>query len=523
MPTIKVSYDDLMKLSGIKMDIDELSDALFMLKTELESVEGDILELSVDDSERPDLWSAEGIARALRYYTGKEAGVWKVEVRTSDYTLRNEEPSSRPYIIAAVVKGVNLGEKGYEQLIQLQEKIMTSYGRKRKRLAVGTSRADKISFPLVYREVDPDSVSFRPLNEDREYTLEEVLRYTEKGREYAHLLEGYKKYPVILDSEGRVVTFPPIINSDDLGRITPETRDIFVDVTGSHLPSMITALNVIVSALVERGGEVYSVEVNGVKYPDLSPREIEVPVERMLKIGGISKEEFYRGIERSGFEIRGNRVVYPAYRGDIRHWRDILEDVLSSINYNTLTPEIPSIFTEGRLNYETAVTDAIRDILVGAGGEEVQTFTLTDPKLFKIVGLGYSIEVENPVSRSHSILRSSLIPGLLYLLSKNTDTHYPQKPFEVGEIYTPERKLAVSMFVAGPEVTYTSARQVFDYLSSKMEWNVVLSETEHPAFIEGRTAKIEGDVRGFIGEVHPRILKELKIYVPVSGFEIILP
>ncbi len=526
MPTIRMRRDDLFRIVGRELSREELEDVLFMLKSELEEW-GEEIEVSVDDSERPDLWSAEGLGRAIRLHLGIQRGAPTYEVHPSSYEVINEKPSARPLIVAAVVKGVKLGEEGLEQLIQLQEKVMLTYGRNRKRIAIGTSRADLIAFPIRYTEVDPESHSFIPLHEGEEMTLEEVLRKTEKGRAYAHLLEGYRKYPVLLDAKDRVVTFPPVINSNDLGRIDENTRDIFIDVTGNHLPSMVTALNVMVTALAERGGEIYEVRVNGEKYPDLSPREIVVDEKYLRKLGGY-EGDIVDPLERAGYTVlseRPLRLLYPAYRGDIRHPRDVLEDLLSAANYNSLEPLTPEVYTRGALNEETLLSDAVRDLLVGASAEEVQTFTLTDPELFRVLGMDVKVTLSNPVSRTYSALRSSLLPHLLRVLSKNVMLHYPQRIFEIGEVYTPERELRVAYVEAGKEASYTTARQVLEFLGRKMGWNFIFKEGEHPLFIEGRTAKVylgEEEI-GVVGEVKPEHLERFNLIMPVAGFEVRLP
>ncbi len=523
MPTIRVNRGDLFNLVGRKLERSQLEDILFMLKSELEEW-GEELEISVDDSERPDLWSAEGLARAIRLYLGIQRGAPTYEVRSSSYEVINEKPRARPYIIASVVKDVNLGEKGLEQLIQLQEKIMLSYGRNRKRIAIGTSRADLIRFPITYTEVDPDAYSFVPLYEEEEMTLREVLERTDKGRDYAFLLEGYDKFPVLLDAEERVVTFPPILNSNDLGRITPETRDIFIDVTGNHLPSMITALNVVVTALAERGGKIYEVKIDGVSYPDLHPREINVDPDYVRRLGGY-EGDLKDPLERAGYTVLSEnplRLLYPAYRGDIRHPRDVLEDLLSSVNYNNLQPLIPEVYTRGRLRDETLLEDAVRDLLVGVSAEEVQTFTLTDPKLFQDFGLNVTVTISNPVSRTFSAFRSSLLPHLLRVLSKNTTLPYPQRVFEIGEVIDGSWEKRIGYLEAGRDVSYTTARQVLEFLARKLEKEVDFREANHPLFVEGRVAEVlvEGKPVGYVGEVSPTVLEYFDIPMPVAGFEV---
>jgi len=194
-----------------------------------------IITVDYSDTNRPDMWSVEGLAREMRGYLGTETGLPRYEVKPSGAEIHVDPTIAeiRPFVAAAIVRDVDLGVTGYEQLIQLQDKIMLTYGRKRKRVAIGTHNADLIYFPARYTTAKPDEISFVPLWESREMTLREILEHHEKGREYAHLLKGLERYPVLLDAEERVISFPPIINSNDIGNIGPETRNIFIDVTGT--------------------------------------------------------------------------------------------------------------------------------------------------------------------------------------------------------------------------------------------------------------------------------------------------
>ncbi len=516
MPTIKVKQEDLWKIVGEELSREELEDILFMLKSELEGWV-DELEVSVDDSERPDLWSAEGMGRAVRQYI-REEGVWSSKVNDSSYELVNEGPRYRPYILAAVVKGVRLGEEGLEQLIQLQEKIMLSYGRKRKVVAIGTSDLDKMRFPLRYTVVE--EVRFIPLGDSREMSLEEVLEKTEKGREYAHLVRR-GEYPVILDADDNVVTFPPIINSDTIGRVTEDTRNIFIDVTGTDMRRVEVALNVMVSALVERGGEVYAVYVNGERYPRLEPRFFPVPWEKVYALGGVKGGESH--LKKMGYDVTQEGVLYPSYRGDIFHWQDVLEDMLSGMDYNTLEPLVFDRYTRGRLNEVSRLTRAVRELMVGAGFTEVQTFTLSDPEVHRDFGFEYFVRVINAVSGLYSVLRPSVIPHLVRALSLNTDKPYPQRVFEVGEVYREGKTyIALSAAIAGHGRTYTDMRRVLDFVAKKMEWKIRYTPLSSPGLLEGRTARVEGDVEGVVGEVDIPVLHKYRFFVPVVVMEVLL-
>lgn len=548
MPTITFEKEDLERLVGKTLRLDDLEEMLAAAKATVEDVvyeEGrTILEVEVGDSNRPDLWSVEGIARLVRALLGIRPGLPEYRVRKPRQRVIVEKTvlDVRPHIACAIVRGVKLGRAGYESLIQLQEKLMHTYGRRRRKVAIGTSNADMITFPVHYRGVDPHSVRFVPLYESVEMDLAEILEKTEKGQEYRFILEGRDVYPVLLDDRGRVISFPPIINSNDIGRIDARTENIFVDVTGTDPRSVRIALNVIVTALAERGGEIEAVTVEGPRgkevTPDLRPREITVDAAYVSRLSGVTlrPKEIARLLDRVGLGVRrvkGTRldILYPAFRGDIMGPRDVLEDILIALGYNALEPETPNFFTVGGLQRITILEDAVREILVGFGAQEILSFVLTSPEtLRKAKTPGTYAEIENPVSSQYSVLRNAILPVLLDFLSQNTRVSYPQRVFEVGDVVVADEdsptglrtESHVAYASAHAEATFTEARQVLEALLRALGVEFSVSPYDHPTFIEGRCAalSVRGEAVAVVGEVHPAVLEAFGMEMPVAAFEL---
>ncbi len=548
MPTITFEKEDLERLVGRSLRLDDLEEMLAAAKATVEDVvyeEGrTVLEVEVGDSNRPDLWSVEGIARLIRALLGIRPGLPQYKVRKPRNRVIVEKTvlDVRPYIACAIVRGVKLGRAGYESLIQLQEKLMHTYGRRRRKVAIGTSNADMIRFPVHYRGVDPHSVRFVPLYESVEMDLVEILEKTEKGQEYGFILQDHDVYPVLLDDRGSVISFPPIINSNDIGRIDARTENIFVDVTGTDPRSVKIALNVIVTALTERGGEIEAVVVEGPRgreiTPDLTPGQISVDAGYISRLGGVSlkPKEIARLLERVGLgvkRVRGSRldVLYPAFRGDIMGPRDILEDVLIALGYNALEPETPNFFTVGDLQRITLLEDAIRELLIGFGAQEILSFVLTSPETLRRAKTpGAFAEIENPVSSQYSVLRNALLPVILDFLSENTRVSYPQRVFEIGEVVVPDEDSPtglrtdshVAYASAHAEATFTEARQVLEALLRGLGIDFTVSPFDHPTFIEGRCAalSVRGERVAVVGEVHPAVLEAFGLEMPVAAFEL---
>ena len=559
MPKFDVSKSDLERLIGKEFTVEEWEDLFLYAKCELDDVweeNGEIyFKADSKDTNRPDLWSAEGIARQIKWALGMKRGLPKYDVEKSDVTVYVDEKLKeiRPYGVYAIVAGLKLDDEALKQMINLQEKVALTFGRRRREVAIGIFDFDRVKPPLYYRAAEKTK-KFVPLGFGEELTLEEILEKHEKGKEYGHLIKDKPYYPLLVDSEGKVLSMPPVINSEITGRVTTETRNVFVDVTGWDLNKIMLALNVVVTALAERGGRIKSVRVVypdfEVKTPDLEPKGFEVELDYIRKLAGLhlKNEEIKELLEKMMYEAELEdgraKLLYPAFRDDIMHARDILEDVLIAYGYNEIEPEEPRLAVQGRGDEFIDFENAVRDLMIGYGLQEVMTFNLTNKeaqyeRMELKYGKDYSnnppaelVEIENPISPKWSALRSWLLPSLLDFLSQNTHEEYPQRLFEVGKATlidesretktVSESKLAIVL--AQPRVTFTDAKEILDSVIHHLGFDYELEEMEHPSFISGRTGKIlvNGEAIGIIGEVHPAVLEKWGIEMPVAGFEIFL-
>ncbi|HIP89833.1 MAG TPA: phenylalanine--tRNA ligase subunit beta, partial [Thermococcus paralvinellae] len=144
MPKFDVAKADLERLVGKSFTVEQWEDLFLYAKCELDDVweeNGKIyFKADAKDTNRPDLWSAEGIARQVKWALGMKKGLPKYEVKKSDVVVYVDEKLKdiRPYGVYAVVEDVNLDDEALKQLIQLQEKIALTFGRKRREVAIGT-------------------------------------------------------------------------------------------------------------------------------------------------------------------------------------------------------------------------------------------------------------------------------------------------------------------------------------------------------------------------------------------------
>jgi phenylalanyl-tRNA synthetase beta chain len=445
--------------------------------------------------------------------------------------------------VCAVVKNLNITPEVLSQMIQLQEKISITFGRNRKEVAIGVYDLHRIKGPIKFTTVKPDGIKFVPLEFDRKMTPAQILKKHPKGMEYGSLLEGFREYPIFIDSAGEVLSIPPIINSNHTGKVTSATRDIFIECSGFDFKFLIPALNTIVAALADRGGEIQSVRVEysgrSMHTPDMKPKKTRVNADYVNEVSGLklSRGKIRELLEEARYDTKARgksiELLYPAYRQDIMHQRDVVEDVIISYGFNRIKPVFPKMVTTGGVSEIERFSDTVADVMAGIGFQETLSYILTNKaNLFGRMNLpeGQVVEIENIVSSNWSVFRNWMLPTNLEFLSKNKHRTYPQRIFEVGDIVTLERaaetntkdQRRIAASASGLRMGYEYMASVLDALFSSLGYEYELVSAKHPTFIPGRAAEIRINRKsvGILGEIHPKVLNNWEIENPVVSFEI---
>ncbi len=554
MVTIAVEQQDLEELLGTKLptDIDGLNEILRQIKCEATrtlSEESGAEELSLEnkDTNRPDLWSPEGIARALQGFLGIKTGpeLYTV-VGPSGVTIKVDARLERirPFIGCSVIKNARLSDAAIRSLMHLQDKLDESYGRGRKRSSIGLYEFDLITPPLRYAVAGPEEISFVPLGTSERMNLKEILVKHPKGVQYGHIVELNPLWPILLDSKNNVLSFPPIINSNDLGRITPQTHNVLVEVTGTSLDVVLNALMMVTISLADRGGKIYSSTVH---YPYGRARKAVTPVLKTshIRIGlnyvrsllgiDLTVPQAVKSLRRARFGASKASqdtldVVVPCFRLDIMHPVDIIEDIGIAYGLNRIKPRWPQHPTVGGMTSQQEFNDLLREIMLGLGFQEVLTFTLSSPeKLFTRMNLSPQgiVDLDNPRVQTLTCLRNWLTPSLMEILSANVHVAYPQKIFETGDcIERDGSKVDEITKLAGitchANASFTEARACIDALFSNLGVSVQVTNAEHGSFVEGRAAaiRVAGTQVGIMGEIHPQVLENWGIQNPAAAFEL---
>ncbi len=551
MPTISIDPQDFRELLGFDLADDSLARQLDLVKGEFKGTDEDgQWRVELNDTNRPDLWSAEGIARQMRsargrlrdypFFTGESTGELRVDGSVREI---------RPFVAAFIARGVNVSERSLAQLIQTQEKLAENFGAKRRDVAIGVYSAEKISMPVTYTAVDRNKGKFVPLGFEEAMSPAEILEQHPKGIEYRGILAGFDRVPMLVDAEGLTLSMPPVINSRDLGEVQAGDADLFVEATGTDLNKVILAMNIMACDLADRGGRIERVRTlypyttslgEAVDVPHRLDCGMRIPRSEFGRLLGVdvTAVELERMLESYGCEVRIEEDVIhvqPApTRFDYLHPVDVVEDFAITRGYETFEPRMPQSFTTGRADRLSQLEDKARDVMVGLGYEEIISNMLlareqlrgrmNQPDDLSLV------EVSNVMNENYSALRDSLLPCLLRVESRSATAAYPHRLFEAGEVALFDREAAhgshtrlfLASLLAHREANLSEAHADLEYLLHLLDVDWHLKEAENPSFLPGRVARIcvgERDV-GWLGELHPEVLTSWEIGVPTAGFEL---
>ena len=538
MPVVRLYYEDMERLIGASRET---------IMSRLAMMGADIGKRAVEDHvdveffpDRPDLYSAEGVARAMQGFLGIKTGLVEYAIEKGPVILQVEESvkSVRPLIGCAVVRDLTFTSEAIESLMGLQEDLHWGLGRNRRKVAIGVHDISRVTPPFRYFGADP-SRKFVPLDFTEEMTMQEMLHKHPKGKDYGHILDGCERYPLIVDSLDQVLSFPPIINGD-LTSVTEKTRDLFIDVTGTD-PMVYKALNIVVTSLAERGGRVESVLVKKREgdflSPNLEPALWEVHADEANRLIGfnLTGTELAECLQRMRFgaqALGGDlvRVSAPAYRADIMHSWDIFEDAAKAFGYERLKAELPRTVTVGRAHPAEVRKAEIREVMSGLGYLETMPFTLTNEKVHfewmrrsADAAVARATHVLHPISELHTILRTSLLSSLLEILAINQHHPLPQRIFAVGDVVVDKKTrmhLATASIHSG--ASFSEIRSVIDAVLRELDILAEIVPSQDGALLPGRGADLvlEGRRIGCFGELHPLVLRAFGLEQPIVALEL---
>jgi len=539
MANIKFSKKVFEKEIG-KLD-EKMKEKISLFGTPLESITDEEIELEIFPN-RPDLLSYQGFKRSFLAFLGKKIGIkqYKPNPPEKDYyvDINSSVENVRAYTACAIVKKLKLDENKIKELIEIQEKIHTTLGRKRKKIAIGIYPLEKIKLPITYKATEPDKIKFIPLEFHKEMSGLEILQKHPTGKEYAPLLAGKAKFPIFIDANQNILSMPPIINSELTGRITKKTKEVFIECSGSDFELLKKTLNIIVTTLSEMGGTIYQMELKYSKKqitPEFKNEKMKISLDKIKKILGIKIDEktMKNCLEKMGHNYSKGEVEFASWRTDIFNEIDLIEDVAIAYGYENFSSTIPKTSSIGFENPKEIIKRKISEIFIGLNFLEISNYHLTRKK-DQFLKMGFSEKQEKKFveikgsKTDYTILRKDLSHYLLKVFSENVDEEYPHKIFEIGKAFEEKNSIIEKERIAAAisPGNFTQVKQILEYFFKMIGKKIELSEPKEtpPHFINGRTASIIYNNKeiGFVGEIHPKILKNWKIKMPVALFELTL-
>jgi phenylalanyl-tRNA synthetase beta chain len=558
MPKIEVHENLFNSLLGTSYTDEQLEAVFPVAKAELDGhdVAEKLYKIELNDTNRPDLWSAAGVARQLVSYRDKTIANYdffstaEEELDSEGRRLIVHESAAlvRPFSIGFAATGKVVDEEILLNLIQSQEKLCNNFGRKRKTIAMGVYRSDMITYPVHFEGADPDKAHFVPLHLDEDLTLREICAKHPKGLEYGPIVADKPVFPFLYDDANEVLSFPPVINSARIGAVEVGDEHLFFEFSGTGLDDLLLAASIVACDCSDMGFTIlpvrcefpydtdYGREIT-VPYYFQQPAACELGFLRKMLGDSLSGEQVVEALRHMGiFSLVDEEMVYitvPEYRNDFLHPVDIVEDVMIGHGLENFAPELPNDSTVGRITEEETFARKVKEIMVGLGFQEMMYNYLGSRREYidnmHVDGSDY-IQIANPMSENYEYVRPSVIPSLLESESVSGHAVYPHQIFEVGKV----------AFLDDTDNSGTTTRNYLGFLgaSSEMGFNqlnsqistlfyflnreYVMQEMADPRFIDGRCGKLvsKGAEVGIFGEVHPAVLESWGITMPTVVCEI---
>jgi len=539
MPVVELNLSRLQKLVGKNVNEKQILDSLPFLGLDIESMEGNIVRVEYSPN-RPDYSTDFGIALGLQGILGISKGMLRLDIRKQgNYEIKVDSSTSkiRPFVTGIIARNGSLDNESVKQIINMQEDLHFGLGRKRKKSSIGIHDLDSVFFPLKYSTTSRDH-RFIPLNSTKESSISEILQNSEVGSDYGSILGQSAKVPIIIDSKGQTISFPPIINAA-LTTVTTKTKNILVEVTGIDKQSAEDMLSVVVTILQGAGFQFSQLKVSGSKNstPNFVPRSIIVDADSVNKILGlnISGSMLLSCLKKCRLDatMKGKKIqcIIPRYRFDIFGGMDIVEEVALGYGIDNLKPAWPASVHIGEKNMTSEKLDSISRLMTGFGFMETLNSTLTSKQiLYQMSNRDSSqiISVTSSKSQEHTILRDSILPELLENLSKNIHETYPQKFFESGIVFSKGSPIKettnLACVTASEETNFSEMKAVLQSLL-RIGFNIECETktlSKHALFSQGRVAEIivNKKIVGYIGELDSKVLENFRIRTRVVAFEL---
>jgi len=531
MAIAEFDIDELKKFIGKDRPVKEIAGAFDLIGIPVEECNEKTISVDITP-DRTDMLTIEGAGRAVGLFL--ETIQPKKYVAEKAKTCVNvDKVPIRPYVVMAIAKGVDIDDKMIKALMQSQEKIHETFGRKRRKIAIGIHDYDKTAPPYSYRQFR--HTTFVPLDMEEEMSLQDVLEKHPKGKEYAWIFGNANEYPVVMDTKG-VVSLPPIINAERT-RVTGSTKNLLIEITGTSEYAVRDILHIFATAFADRGAKIEDVKLK--MLPEGEKNSLQFDRKEKLDLLFLNKtigykfktDEVCNLMKRMGYiahpEEKKISFDVPPYRADIMHQVDLVEDVAIAYGYENFAPELPNFVTVGSELESTKYRERIRSLMISLGFNEIMTWTLTNKEQeMKALVNEDAAEIKNPRTTDFTMFRTSLIPSIMNVLASNKTREMPQRIFEIGRVADSKGKMQtrIACAIIDNKVKFSDIKGVYELLNHALRTSY--KEQDFNFFIPGRGIALLSrkgkKVVGWCGEVHPQVITNFGLEYPVIALEAVI-
>ncbi len=253
------------------------------------------------------------------------------------------------------------------------------------------------------------------------------------------------------------------------------------------------------------------------------PKQLELRPEKINALLGtqVEAEEMRRILKTLDFGVEGDTVTVPSWRGDVEHYSDLAEEVARFYGYNQIpTTAMGGLTTQGGYSQEQRLEQALGTACRSMGYDEIITYSFISPSYYDKIRLPEdapqrkSMRICNPLGEDTSILRTTVLPSMLEILSRNYNyRNKSARLYELGRTYwgredgmADEPKI-LSLGQYGPEESFFTLKGTVEALleSIRAENISFVAESGNPSYHPGRCAKVyvgETEI-GVLGQIHP--------------------
>ena len=255
------------------------------------------------------------------------------------------------------------------------------------------------------------------------------------------------------------------------------------------------------------------------------PKQLALRPEKINELLGtdIDIPEMCRILTELGFGVEGETITVPSWRGDVEHYSDLAEEVARFYGYNQIpTTSMKGVTTRGGYSPEQLLERSLGNVCRGMGYDEIITYSFISPTYYDKIRLPEdsplrkSMKIMNPLGEDTSIMRTTVMPSMLEILTRNYN--YRNKSahlYELGRTYferedgmADEPKL-LSLGVYGPDESFFTLKGAVETVLESIRAEDVTYEAEktNPSYHPGRCAKVyvKGQEVGILGQIHPLV------------------